>query len=144
MAHIIQTTARCKTEMLKGHIAFDSDTFKVMLLDNTFEFSADDYELLADIEALSKECSFTGYTRVTLTGGVNNAITPDETNDTSVITWDDIVWTNGGVVDVSIGALVLYDDTHTDKPVVCCITFQTVQTLTPTSSFTITNLTLEL
>lgn len=125
-----------KYQVMKGEIAFLTDTFKIVLMDNTFTFDIDAHATLADVAAdLLTEAN--GYTAATL---ANVALTEDDTNDRGEASWDDQVWTaSGGSIGAANGAII-YDDTTSDDTIVGYLDFGASQIATDGGTFTISNI----
>ncbi len=79
------------------------DSIKILLLDNSHTFDADD-NVLADISANELAASG-GYVRKTL---ANQAVTQDDTNDVGKFDADDVEWT---VATFTAYHAVIFDDT---------------------------------
>ncbi|SEM55658.1 hypothetical protein SAMN04489760_1223 [Syntrophus gentianae] len=113
-----------------------NDTFKAILMDDTFVFDKDTHATLADVTASpSTELpTGNGYTRQnkTLSGG---SWAENDTSDKGVRTFDNISWTASGGAIGPIGSLVIYDDTTSDDTVVGCIDFGTDYTIPEGSTF---------
>jgi len=95
-----------KAELLRGHIALDSDTIKVALVTSSYSPDIDTHENFDDI---TNEVSGTGYTA----GGAalaNKAVTKDTTDDEGVFDADDLTWSSASIT--ARGA-ILYKDTGT-------------------------------
>lgn len=110
-----------KVLIANGSVDFDGDTFKAIAMQYGFVFSRTTHDLYADVSAYELSTGY-GYTAggVTLTGV---AITQNDTDGTSDITWNNITWTaSGGDVGPIAGA-ILYDDTVTGDPIVGYIDF---------------------
>jgi len=121
-----------KFKLASGDIDFDSDVFKVILMNTTFSFDKDVHATLADVTA-NQLSTGNGYTQndKTLTGV---SVAEDDTNDKAAVTWDNATWTASGGAIGPTGAYILYDDTTTDDTVVACIDFGTDYTINDGSS----------
>jgi hypothetical protein len=110
-----------------------NDTFKAILMTDTFVFDKDTHSTLADVSA-SELATGNGYTQQnkTFSGG---SWTEDDTGDKGVRTFDSISWTASGGAIGPIGSLVIYDDTTSDDTVVGCIDFGTDYTIPEGSTF---------
>ena len=122
MAVVSSLSNHFKYQAMKGEINFDSDTFKMILMNNTFAFDKDTHATYPVVsgEELSNG---NGYT----TGGItllSGELTEDDTNDQGKMVWShNPTWTaSGGSIGPS-GAAVIYDDTASDDTVVGCIDF---------------------
>ena len=114
MAVVTTVYPAAKQLLLSGQVDLDSDTLKVMLLDDTGSYSAED-TALADVS--SAEITGTGYTAggETITG-----LTASESDGTATLSADDVTWTGASF---STYNAVLY--TGTD--LVCHIDFNDEQ-----------------
>jgi len=121
-----------KFQLASGNIDFDSDLFKVILMNTTFSFDKDVHATLANVTA-DQLSTGNGYTQndKTLTGV---SVTEDDGNDKAAVTWDNATWTASGGAIGPTGAYILYDDTTTDDTVVACIDFGTDYTINDGSS----------
>ena len=129
-----EASNRIKYRIANGDIAFDSDTFKCALMAAGFVFNKDSHHGYADISASELATAY-GYTAggATLAGV---AVTEDDTNDRTAITWTNPSWTASGGNIVTAGAII-YDDTASDDPIVGYIDFVTSQTTLDGGVFTI-------
>jgi len=104
MANVVYNYA--KAELLRGHIALDSDTIKVALVTSSYSPDIDTHENFDDI---TNEVSGTGYTA----GGAalaNKAVTKDTTDDEGVFDADDLTWSSASI---TARAAIVYKDTGT-------------------------------
>ncbi len=110
-----------KQQLNLGNIDFDTDVFKVILMNNTFTFDVDADATLPDITA-DQLATGGGYTQDDETLANVNVVEND-TTDKSEVTWDDVSWTatSGGFGPA--GAFCIYDDTTTDDTIICCVDF---------------------
>src|SRR3989304_4970621 len=129
-----------KFMLAKGDVAFDTDSFKIILMNNSFTFDKDTHATYANVSA-SELATANGYTVNTKTlAGV--AISEDDTNDRSAVTWSNVSWTaSGGSIGPSNGAII-FDDTTVDDSVVGYIDFGAAQTATDGGNFNIINVAL--
>jgi len=131
-----------KHELHAGLIDFDGHTFKIALMATGFTFDKDAHAVWANVSA-SELSNGNGYT----TGGAtlaNVAISEDDTNDRSDVTWDNAQWTaSGGSIGPSPGAII-YDDTHASDCIIGFIDFTSDQTATDGGTFTISSPTVRL
>lgn len=105
MANAVVNTA--KKKILDGDIVLDTDTIKLMLLDDNHTPDIDAEEFIDDVSA--NEVSGTGYTA----GGetvTNIAVTVDDTNDRAYADGDDVSWSNATI---TYRYAYLYKDTGT-------------------------------
>lgn len=120
---------RFKVNLANKIVDWEADTIKVMLLDNSHAFDADD-DVIGDVSA--NEISGTGYT----TGGATLAsasVTQDDTNDLAKLDANDTAW---GSASFTAYHAVLWDDTVATDDLVCSIDFGGAQTVT-SGTFTI-------
>lgn len=107
---------RYKANLLNKEIDMEADTIKVILLDNSHTFDADNNEL-TDVN--TNEISGTGYT----TGGeiiANITVTQDDTNDKAYFDGDNTAWSTATF---SAYHAVIYDDTISGDPLIASIDF---------------------
>lgn len=122
-------------------IDFANDTFKIILMQTGFTFDKDTHHGYADVSA-NELATGNGYTAggATLSGV---AVTEDDTDDRTEITWNNATWTaSGGSIGPSPGAII-YDDTVTTPtadPVVGYIDFGGDQTEADGGTATIANI----
>ena len=117
MADAIQNTF--KQRIMNGSIDLDTDTIKVMLLDNSHTQNVDTHEFIDDVSG--DEVSGTGYTA----GGAtlsNKAVTVDNTDNEGVIDADDVTW---GSSTITARYAAIYKDTGTPStsPIIAIIDF---------------------
>ena len=100
---------KIKYALATGAINALSDVFRIILMANGFVFDKDTHHGYADVSG-SELANGNGYTTFgNVLGGV--AVTEDDTDDRTEITWDNTAWTaNGGPIGPSPGAII-YDDT---------------------------------
>lgn len=124
-----------KYKLAIGDVAFDTDSFKIILMNNTFTFNRDTHATYANVSA-SELATANGYTVNTkMLAGV--AISEDDTDDRAEVTWSNISWTaSGGSIGPSNGAII-FDDTTIDDTVVGYIDFGSAQTATDGGNFNI-------
>ena len=92
-----------KAEMLRGHIALDSDTINVALVTSSYTPDIDAHENFDDLD---NEVSGTGYTA----GGAalaNKAVTKDTGDDEGVFDADDLTWESASI---TARAAIVYRD----------------------------------
>lgn len=121
-----------------GGIDFSSDTFKIILMDSGFTFDIDDHETYSDVSG-SELSNGNGYT----TGGntlSGVAVTEDDTDDRTEVTWNNTSWTaSGGSIGPTPGAII-YDDTDGNDSIVGYIDFGGEQTQEDGGTATIANI----
>lgn len=142
MAVVSTLSNHFKYQLASGNIDFDSNVYKVILMNTTFAFDKDTDATLADVTA-DQLPTGNGYTQNDKTLA-NVAITEDDTNDKAYVTWDDVTWTASGGSIGPTGAAVIYDDTTTDDTVVGCIDFGTDYTISDGSSLQLQNIQVDL
>jgi len=107
---------KMKYDTLKKLIDLSGDTFKVILLDNTYSFDAD-HNTYADVSA--KELPTAGgYTAGGVTLG-SPTVTEDDANDKAVFDGADVEWTSASF---TTHYAVIYNSTVSDH-LICCIDF---------------------
>jgi hypothetical protein len=144
MAVICTLSNHFKYQKNAKQIDLSSDTFKIILMDDTFAFDKDAHATLADvISSPSHELpTGNGYTQQnkTLSGGT---LTEDDANDRAFRTFDNVTWTASGGDIGPTGAAVIYDDTTGDDTVVGCIDFGMDYTIPNGSSLQLQNITVQ-
>ena len=116
-------------------VNFQTDTFKVCLMQSSFSFNPDSQTSYDDVSFLELPEGY-GYTMggKVLTGGTYSI---DGTNNRAVRTFDVVTWTaNGG----SIGAFqkaILYSATSSNKTIICCIDCGESKTIVINDYFTL-------
>jgi hypothetical protein len=114
---------RLKANVLNKVIDLEADTIKVMLLDNGYTFDPD-HDVIADVS--SDQITGTGYT----SGGVtlaSKSVTQDDTNNLAKFDAADAEWTSATF---TARYAVVYDDTVSGDPLICCIDFGSDKTVT--------------
>lgn len=97
----------------QGAIDFDNDTFKVGLLTSSYSPAQNTDTKWSDISG--DEASGTGYTA----GGVAvSSISWSRSSNVITLDFADVSWENSSIT-ARYGAL--YDDTHTDDPLIVCL-----------------------
>jgi len=115
-----------------------NDTFKAILMDTAFAFNPDTHSTLADVTA-NQLASGNGYTQNDKElAGVT--VEEDDANNRSRTTWTNVTWTASGGSIGPTGALVIYDDSVTEKTVLGCVDFGTDYTIADGSSLQFQNL----
>ena len=121
MAVVCTLSNHFKFQLLSGLIDFDTDAFKIILMNTSFAFDKDADATLALVTADQLATNY-GYTQDSKTLA-NVSVTEDDVNDKGAVTWDDVTWTaSGGSIGAS-GAAIIYDATTSDDTVVGCIDF---------------------
>jgi len=117
MADVIQNSF--KKHIMNGGIDLDTDTIKVMLLDDNHSQNQDAHEFIDDVSA--NEVSGSGYSA----GGgtlANKSVTQDNTDNEGVFDADDLTWSSSTI---TARYAAIYKDTGTPgtSPIVCIIDF---------------------
>jgi len=120
-------------EKSKKNVDEETDTFFVILLDNTFSFNRVTHETYAHISSFELPTG-NGYTQggIALSGG---ALTRNDVADQMERDWIDLIWTAAGG---SIGPMRwcgLIDDTHADDIIMGCADFEEDITVQDSSDF---------
>ena len=136
MAIVATASNHMKYMMATKKIDLANDILKAILVNITFTYNKDTHALYTDPEVSAAEiANGFGYTTggLTLTG---KTVTEDDVNDKAVFTCTDPSWTaNGGSIG-PFGAMIIYDDTTTDKTIICCIDLGVDYTVVSGASFT--------
>lgn len=103
-----------KEELLKGSFDLETDTIKVLLLDNStaYTFDPDAHEFVSDIAdggTTASEMGGTGYSRKPLS---SKSVTEDTADDEGVFDAADVTWT--GLNAGTIQAIVVYQQNGGD------------------------------
>lgn len=119
-------------------IDFANDSFKIILMQTGFTFDKDAHEEYADVSA-SELSTGNGYTANNKTlAGV--AVTEDDTDDRTEVTWSNVTWTaSGGAIGPSPGAII-FDDTVANDPIVGYLDFGGDQTQADGGTATISSI----
>ena len=117
---------------MNGGIDLDTDTIKVMLLDDNHSQDQDAHEFIDDVSA--NEVSGTGYSA----GGAalaNKAVTQDNTDNEGVFDADDLTWSSSSI---TARYAAIYKDTGTPgtSPILAILDFGEDKTST-SGNFTI-------
>jgi len=142
MAVVSTLSNHFKFQLASGNIDFDSDSLKIILMNNTFAFDKDAHATLADVSS-DELATGNGYTQQNK-ALANVSVTEDDTNDKASITWDDVTWTASGGNIGPTGAAIIYDDTTSDDTIVGCIDFGTDYTIPDGSSFEVGSIEVDL
>ncbi len=138
MAIVATMSNHLKYQILKKLVDLSADTFKIILMDDTFVFDKDAHATLADLGSPTHELETGyGYTQQNkeLSGGT---LTEDDTGEKAYRTFDNVTWTAGGSPSGNIGptgAAIIYDDTTADKTIIGCIDFGADYEIPDGSSF---------
>lgn len=121
-----------KSNVLKGLIDLDTDTFYLALVTSTHTPSQDDDEDMADID---NEVTGDGYTAGGKTVGTVT-VTKDNTNNRAVVDFDPVVWTSSSIT-ARAGILYKYTGTAATDLLVAYIDFGADKT-SSAGDFTVT------
>lgn len=151
MAIISTTSNHWKYQLGKKQVDVNADTFKIILMDDTFVFDKDAHATLADvISSPSKELATGfGYTQQNkeLSGG---SWAEDDVNDEGARTFDDSTWTADGGSIGPTGCAIVYDESSgvaspfVSPTVVGCIDFGADFTIPDGSSLQIQDIKISL
>lgn len=142
MAVVSTPGNRFKFQLASGNVDFDTDVFKLILMDNAFTFDPDTHDTLADVTA-SQLATTGGYTQDAEILA-NVAVTRTDASDKTIVSWDDVTWTGSGGGFGPTGSACIYDDTTSDDTIVGCIDFGTDFTITAGIDFPVNNITVEI
>lgn len=138
MAITVTLSNHWRYQLGKKMVDVSADTFKIILMNDTFAFDKDVHATLADvISSPSAELPTNyGYTQQNkaLSGG---SWAEDDTEDKGIRTFDNVTWTASGGDIGPTGCAIIYDDTSADKTVVGCIDYGTDYTIPNGASFQI-------
>jgi hypothetical protein len=138
MAITITLSNHWKYQLGKKMVDVSADTFKIILMNDSFAFDKDAHATLADVISSPSAELATGYGYTqqdkALSGGT---WAEDDTNDKGIRTFDNVTWTASGGDIGPTGSAVIYDDTTSDDTVVGCIDFGTDYTIPDGASFQI-------
>ena len=139
MAITVTASNHWKYQLGKKQVDISADTFKIILMNDSFAFDKDAHATLADVVASPSAELATGYgyTRQNkeLSGG---SWAEDDSEDKGLRTFDNVSWKASGGSIGPTGSAVIYDDTTADKTVVGCIDYGTDYTIPDGASFQIT------
>lgn len=144
MAITITLSNHWKYQLGKKMVDVSADTFKIILMNDSFAFDKDAHATLADVIASPSAELATGYGYTqqdkALSGGT---WAEDDTNDKGIRTFDNVTWTASGGDIGPTGSAIIYDETSgsaspfVSPTVVGCIDFGTDYTIPNGSSFQI-------
>ena len=122
-------------EKAKKLVNEETDTFRVILLDNTFSFDRVLHEDEADISA-DELATGNGYTvgGITLSGG---ALTRDDVDDQMERTWANVTWTASGGVIGPFRWCAVIDTTHANNIIMGASDFEEDITIQDSGDFVI-------
>lgn len=128
-------------ELGKGMIDFSTDSFFVILMDDTYAFNRDTHALYSDISA-SELSTGNGYTVADYTLTASSAWAQDNTGDKGAIVWEHATWTvsTGSIGPTGAAVILQTNSTLADSVIVGCIDFGENVTVTDGVSFQLQNL----
>jgi len=140
MAVVKKVSRRFLKELGLGTIDFTSDVFKVILMDDTFTFDAENDGVYTDVSG-DELATGNGYTQKDETLSVDTAWDEDTGSDIkALLTWDDVSWTAAsGSIGPASGAIVI-DETHASDVIVGHIAFDSDVTVADGLSFELRDL----
>jgi len=133
-----------KTMLMKAQMDFDSDTFKMILMDLGFTFNKDTHRSYSDVSAYELPTG-NGYT----VGGITltlDAITTDNVEDRCEVTFLNGTWTASGGSISTVGAIIYNDSTDTASgddftdAIVIWMDANGVQTVADGAALTVSNI----
>lgn len=133
-----------KLMLWKGQIDVETDTFKMILMDQGFTFNKDTHLAYTDVSAYELPTG-NGYTA----GGATmtlDAASVDNTEDRGEVTFQNVQWTASGGSLATVGAIIYDDSTDTaggdDKTdaIIAWIDANGVQTVADGAALTISNI----
>lgn len=128
-----------KYQLGKKMVDVSADTFKIILMNDSFAFDKDAHATLADVIASPSAELATGYGYTRQNKALSSGSwAEDDTNDKGIRTFDNVSWTASGGSIGPTGSAVIYDDTTADKTVVGCIDYGTDYTIPDGASLQIT------
>jgi hypothetical protein len=139
MAIVVTLSNHWKYQLGKKLVDVSGDTFKIILMNDSFAFDKDAHATLADVIASPSHelATANGYTQQdkALSGGT---WAENDTDDKGIRTFDNVSWTASTGSIGPTGSAVIYDDTTADKTVVGCIDYGTDYTIPDGASIQIT------
>ena len=131
-----------KNHLALGDLNLDTDTFMLALMATGFTFNKDTHEDWADVSASEYADTTHGYAAAG--AAVTTTVTEDDTDDRTEIALSNTAWTaTGGDIGPSPGA-ILYDDTETDKVIVCYLNFDGNKTAVESANFEVNSVELRI
>jgi len=121
MAITYSVSNHFKQQLNLGEIDFDSNVYKVILMDDSFTFDPDTDSTLSGVTS-SQLATQGGYTQDDKTLS-NVSVTENDTTNKSEVTWDDASWTATTSGIGPTGSFCIYDDTTSDDTIICCVDF---------------------
>lgn len=124
MAVTLTISNHWRYQLANKKVDIAADTFKAILMKDTFTFNRDAHATLADVSSQELPAG-NGYLQqfTTLSGGV---LTEDDYNDRAYRTFNTVAFTaaDGNMpASGATGDAIIYDDTTADDTVVGCINF---------------------
>jgi len=122
-----------------GLVNMDTDSFKLILLDDSFTFNKDTHATLADVTA-DQLATDNGYTQDSITLA-NSTVTEDDSLDAGKTVFDDVTITASSGDIGPFQAVLIYNDTTGDDTVFCCVMLAAPYTILDGTSYLIQNIT---
>jgi len=138
MAITMTLSNHYKFSLMKKLINLDTDTLKIILMNDAFVFDKDAHATLSDVTA-DQLPTGNGYTQDSKMLE-NTVVTEDDVNDKGKMTCDDVLWTASGGSIGPTGAAIIYDGTVADDVVVGCADYGADYTMPDGSAFEITDI----
>ncbi len=110
----------------------ESETFKIVLMQDGFTFNRDDHHVYADISG-SELATGNGYTRNTKVME-NASLVEDDASNSAILSFDNAVWTASGGAIGPVSGAIIFVDSRTDDPImkwIECATPQTIESGAP-------------
>ena len=110
-------------EFAKGEHTLVTDTLKAILMDTTWgPFDPATHLISTDVvgDANNEIATGNGYTQQTKE---LSTVSVDQVAGVMTLNADNITWTAAGGAIETCKALIIYNDDHTNKTVICCIEF---------------------
>ncbi len=133
-----------KTMIMKGQNAYETDTYKMILMDIGFAFDKDNHNAYTDVSAYELPTA-NGYTA----GGAAmtlDAVTTDDVEDRCEVTFNNVQWTASGGPISCVGAIIYNDSTATGSgddetdAIVAFLDAQGTQTVADGAALTVSNI----
>lgn len=118
-----------------GLVNMDTDTFKLILLDDSFTFNPDTHATLADVTSDQLATNY-GYTQNSISLA-NSAVSEDDSYNAGITVWDDVTISASGGDIGPFKSIIIYDDTTSDDTVYCCVTLPSTVTIGNGTSYII-------
>jgi hypothetical protein len=131
-----------KYKLATAGINFSSDTFKARLMATGYAFNRTTHLKWSNVSA-NELANVNGYT----TGGMaltGVAVTEDNTNNKTTVTWNNPTWTASGGNIGPIAGLMVIDDTDVDDVILLYIPFSPELTQANGGTFTVAGVELDI